>query len=530
MSESIRITEISWRRSYLCLEFEGPEGVWPVLAGKAGTFSFLPDEQAALYVTPREGCRYASLSLVNVEQGSMLPEGSYELRARQEQGGEELALTFAPALLMRVNEISKVFRYYNRYSYLAWFSLEEEAGAAETGRVLLHTEFAVRNENPGSRGRRRDFLSKGMQEIYDLARRTAKGHEKRILFFSETRDFMPGNFQAVYERMLARGMDKEYEIKVVLRNDVGKGASKMAKAKLLAMLARYDYIFVEDYVPLFTGIRPATEVRLIQLWHAGFGYKAVGYTRFGIKGSPHPYHSCHRHYTDAVVGNEGLKEIYAEVYGIDRTHIHATGMPRLSDFLDAQRIAAARERLATEYPQIKDRRVILFAPTYRGSNQKAADYRITEDDQKLLYELCRDTDAVILFKAHHFIDRRLALTPGVEDRILDLSGEAIEDLMYVSDLLITDYSSCFYDYLLLRRPVLFYLPDEEAFTAFRGVCCPVGSTVPGPVARTVPELCALLRQEELPLPKPQSFMLDNALTNGRYTAADRVLDAIFGEK
>ena len=96
MSESIRITEISWRRSYLCLEYEGPEDAWPVLEGKAGTFPFLPDEQAALYVTPREGHRYAFLSLVNVEQGNMLPEGSYELRARQEKSGEELALTFAP--------------------------------------------------------------------------------------------------------------------------------------------------------------------------------------------------------------------------------------------------------------------------------------------------------------------------------------------------------------------------------------------------------------------------------------------------
>ena len=116
------------------------------------------------------------------------------------------------------------------------------------------------------------------------------------------------------------------------------------------------------------------------------------------------------------------------------------------------------------------------------------------------------------------------------DRFLDLSDESINDLMYVSDVLITDYSSCFYDFLLLQKPILFYVYDVERYSATRGVHYSIEETAPGLIVKTSEELIHILREGSIARTEPRSYMIDMALTNGTYPASDRILDAVFPKK
>jgi len=92
-------------------------------------------------------------------------------------------------------------------------------------------------------------------------------------------------------------------------------------------------IFVELTVPIFKYIDLSDKTKLIQVWHAGVGFKSVGYARFGFAG-PEPYDSCHRKYDYAIVGSKALVPVYAEVFGIDKNKILPYGLPRLDNFLD----------------------------------------------------------------------------------------------------------------------------------------------------------------------------------------------------
>ncbi|HEX6684714.1 MAG TPA: CDP-glycerol glycerophosphotransferase family protein, partial [Candidatus Limnocylindrales bacterium] len=69
-------------------------------------------------------------------------------------------------------------------------------------------------------------------------------------------------------------------------------------------------------------------------------------------------------------------------------------------------------------------------------------------------------------------------------------GPAIEELMLVSDVLVTDYSSVMFDYALLDRPIVIYAPDWEEYVNARGVYFDLLSEAPGVVARTPQELVA----------------------------------------
>ena len=159
---------------------------------------------------------------------------------------------------------------------------------------------------------------------------------------SETRVPIGGNLKAIDSRIKERGLDKEFKIKLLLfQKHYSKVKLKtfFTWSRLLWLIAKQDYIFVDDYVPIFKTITLYKDTKLIQVWHAGVGFKSVGYSRFGKAGSPLPKDSCHRKYDYALVGSNGLIPVYEEVFGIPRNHFIATGLPRLDDYLNQNKIS-----------------------------------------------------------------------------------------------------------------------------------------------------------------------------------------------
>ena len=482
--------------------------------------------EASSRVTFSNGTRTLELTRENdwycmniccTDDGQFLPEGVWILTAENEAVGTDVLKT--------LDTLSRVFAYDGQYAYTV--RAEYDAAADQ---LQFHTMFMRRDPHPKKRSLKQEWFRKGVQSIYQAAQLLHPGRNKQILFLSETRTDLSDNMQHIYEAMLRRGMDQNYRIHFHLQNDLSQSVSLLRFVRLASKLAGYGTIFVDDYIPLLSYLELDQRTKLIQLWHAGFGYKLVGYARFGITGSPHPFRSCHRQYTHAVIGNPDLIPVYAEVFGADPKILLPTGMPRLEDFLDPERAERAKEAFFQAHPELQGKRIILFAPTYRGFDQKDAHYEYDRIDQDALYAMCQETDSVILFKWHHFIRKRMEIRQEYAERFLDLSEENINELMYVSDVLITDYSSCFYDYLLLQKPVLFYVYDVERYAATRGVHYDIEETAPGLILKSSEELIRVLRQKAIPRTEPRAFMIDMALTNGAYTASDRVLDAVFTEK
>lgn len=434
-------------------------------------------------------------------------------------------ISYDPELLNKIDNLDRVFRYgKNHYAYTCVFVPKTNA----EGNVYLAMDvmFYMRNKTPRRRtGSKRQRQKDIFAACYALMTKIVPRKEDRILFFKENGEEPTENMAALRQRMYERDMQHEFDIRGRFRNIFAGKQRILPWLGDLFAIARSKYIFVDDYTPVFNFIDPGDDVVLTQIWHAGVGFKSVGYARFGLKGSPDPYNSAHRRYTYALVGNKYLRTIYSEVFGIEEEALLATGMPRLDHFLDEGTGEAYHAEMVERYPWAEQGRVIVFAPTFRGTGQRSAYYPYDAIDMDRLYEMCVRTNSYFVFEMHHFIKRRPEIPEEYGDRIFDLSDESLNKLFFVADVLVTDYSSCFYDYLLLKKPVVFFVPDKTAYSLIRGVQRPVDELAPGVICNDFNEFLDVLEHSRYESVTPHPSSIDRAIERGML-ASDRAIDTI----
>ena len=139
------------------------------------------------------------------------------------------------------------------------------------------------------------------------------------------------------------------------------------------------------------------------------------------------------------------------------------GYPR-NDFLinyNKEDIARIKKALNIEN---ETRKILLYAPTYRDNQHTAGlgyTYKTEVDFDKLKKDLSKEY--IILFRAHWLVAQDFDFEK-YKDFVIDVSNyDDINELYVISDMLITDYSSVFFDYANLKRPIIFYMYDLAAY-------------------------------------------------------------------
>lgn len=356
--------------------------------------------------------------------------------------------------------------------------------------------------------------------VYRLARTLNPPRGNRILFASEMRTGLEGNLARVHERMVERELSSQYKFRYSFR--VPRIATKQTTLRTIYLLATSDIVLVDDYFGLLETLRLSPKTKIIQLWHAGSGFKAVGYSRFGVYGSPR-LQNAHRKYTYAITGSSHLVPVYAEAFGIEESAVIPTGLPRIDTFLDTERTQKVVSDFFAEYPHLAGKRIILFAPTFRGRGIQDAHYDYSRIDFDRLYEVCGD-NAVVLFRMHHFVRTPVPIPQAYSDRLYNFASfPSTNDLLQVTDVLITDYSSIIYEFSLLNKPMLFYAYDKEVYSATRGFHRDFDLAAPGKVCESFDELAKAIQTEDYDTWKIEAFRRENfdRIDTG---SADRVID------
>jgi CDP-ribitol ribitolphosphotransferase len=336
-----------------------------------------------------------------------------------------------------------------------------------------------------------------------------------------------GNLKLIHDRMLARGLGRRYRVRSIFKPSVRARRGLADRIRLVWLLARADVILLDDYQPAIYRLPAREGVRIIQLWHAWGAFKTVGYSRIGKPGGPSPYGSVHRNYTHATVSSTWEMPFYAEAFGIPESAVVPTGTPRMDEFLDPRRQEEGRQRALDAIPAARGRRVILFAPTFRGSGARTAHYPMEMIDLGAFHALCVERDAVVIFKMHPFVRRELEIPTELNDRLIDAShsGTEVNDFLLISDLLITDYSSLVFEYSTLNRPMLFFAFDLEEYVASRDFYEPFADFVPGRIVRSFTELLDAIRRDDYERHKVAPFAKRH-LPEGEGSATDRIIDQL----
>lgn len=173
-----------------------------------------------------------------------------------------------------------------------------------------------------------------------------------------------------------------------------------------------------------------------------------------------------------------------------------TGYPR-NDFLLKQEKS---QELISKHPFL-DKRVILYAPTWRELNQATVFFPFSDYNPKELNNFLQEQDSYLLIRAHkeELLKSNTGYNSNFEscDRILYAGNDIFPDvseLLIYTDILITDYSSIYIDYLLLNRPIIFFCHDLEQYSATNGLLFDYDSVTPGDKVFTQKEFLDSLKK------------------------------------
>lgn len=175
-----------------------------------------------------------------------------------------------------------------------------------------------------------------------------------------------------------------------------------------------------------------------------------------------------------------LVNIYSKAFdGFDFDKIFVSGLPR-NDYL--YRLVDRKERIRGKYDMPSDKKIILYAPTFR-------DKASTNDDSVILNTISFLSENLpvglsLAVRLHPSMVDRLPFDSGV----INLNICDVEEALVVADILITDYSSIIFDYSLLEKPMIFYVPDYDKYYDRRGFYFEYNEFVPGPIYKNYTDL------------------------------------------
>ena len=236
---------------------------------------------------------------------------------------------------------------------------------------------------------------------------------------------------------------------------------------------------------------PRGEPVYVQCWH-GTPLKRLGYDISISDNSMNSLEEIRSKYrTDAkkfsylISPSPFTTEKFASAWDLVRTNqmhkIIEEGYPRNDRLINT---TAEERKEIRKSLGVDDKKVILYAPTWRDNQHSSGEgytYKTEVDFDKLKTEL--GDEYVILFRAHYLVANSFDFK-RYRGFVEDVSSYSdINDLYIAADILVTDYSSVFFDYANLRKPVIFYMYDlEEYANELRGFYISL-EELPGPIVR-----------------------------------------------
>lgn len=263
----------------------------------------------------------------------------------------------------------------------------------------------------------------------------------------------------------------------------------------LFMMARAKYWVYNSRMPLW--IPKPRHTIFLQTWHGTPLKKlAADMDQVHISGSntdeyKQDFLKSAEKWDYLVSPNAYSTAIFKRAFQFNQTMIES-GYPRNDLLLNFNNTATINE-IKKRYNFPVNKKVILYAPTWRDDQLQGSGGRDLQLDLDRMKEAFGD-DYILLLRLHYFVAEKLDVT-RYDGYVVDCTyHEDIRELYLISDLLITDYSSVFFDYANLRRPMIFFVPDLENYRDnLRGFYFDFEKSAPGPLVKTTEEVITIIK-------------------------------------
>ncbi|MBI0577728.1 CDP-glycerol glycerophosphotransferase family protein [Neobacillus cucumis] len=229
----------------------------------------------------------------------------------------------------------------------------------------------------------------------------------------------------------------------------------------------------------------------LQTWH-GTPLKKLGFD-IDIEGpetlARENFYVESRNWDYLISANPYSSEIFRKAFKFDKEMLEV-GYP-LNDIFYRKGLQNKIEELKEKLKLPKDKKIILYAPTWRDNEMVGSwehSFQLKFDLDKYYEQL--HSDHILLLRMHHLISDSMEIDEKYKEFVYDFSKyDDIQELYVISDILITDYSSVFFDFANTKRPMLFYAYDYEMYKEnIRGFYLNMEEDLPGPVIQNDEDL------------------------------------------
>ncbi|API87373.1 CDP-glycerol glycerophosphotransferase family protein [Francisella uliginis] len=304
-----------------------------------------------------------------------------------------------------------------------------------------------------------------------------------------------------------------------------------------------EYLLVSEF--LFVKHSPVINIpfplddkkhKFINLWH-GIPFKRIGVASLDTQSKLDSIINVHNSKCYAVISSSDIDRLAmsASFYPLKYSDIWLTGLPR-HDFIIKQESdlpKELRDDICRLNRILDGRKLILYAPTFRNA-QKEAYYNFSEEEKKVLYKYLEKNNLVLGIREHMADTSNSYSSQLVNSNVINMGSakfETIEPIYRKTDLLITDYSSCFVDFMLTNKPMISFAYDYEAYREKeRGTFYDLNFVFPGDICDNVEQLIESLQKYHYNGYKPNdsSYFIKKQIfhkfTDGK--SSKRIVDCI----
>lgn len=364
-----------------------------------------------------------------------------------------------------------------------------------------------------------------------------KVDENTVLFVSFHGRGMTDNPMAIYEELKK---ENKYTLIWALSKDGMEKAPKDVEAvpyaslKYLYYLGRSKYWVFNCKMPEY--VTKKEEQIYLQTWH-GTPLKRLARDIIVPEGTTFyrsemsfqemvkSYDKDVNNYNYMVSPNSFTTEVFQSAFGIEKKKLIETGYPRndiLSKFTEEE-----SQHIRKKYNIPAGKKVILYAPTWRDNHYKSSGYVFHLEVEFAKWKEKLGEEYVILFKPHYLISNGFDLKAFEGFVYLVPAQDEISDLYIISDILVTDYSSVFFDYAVLNRPIYFYMFDLEHYkNELRGFYIDIYTELPGQIYTKEEQLIEDMSKQNYDYEQLKEFNTRfNNMEDGN--ASKRVVEAVF---
>ena len=357
--------------------------------------------------------------------------------------------------------------------------------------------------------------------------------ERKVVFIEPRYDTLSNNFEEIYQ---ALENEYDFKLKVCLLHDISVSREEYRQncIDMVKEVATAKYVFLDDASRPLSAIEKRPETVVTELWHACGAFKKFGFSTadliFGSDGESLKQFPFYANLNYVTVSSPEVIWAYEEAMLLEdkNTEVVPTGVSRTDKFFRDDTKKKAYEKLYSLMPSAKGKKVILYAPTFRGRVRKAK----TPDklDVGAFYNELSD-EYVMLFKHHPFVKSRPAVADEYKSFACDMTDEmSIDELLCVADICISDYSSLVFEYSLFERPMVFFAYDIDEYNDWRGFYYNYDELTPGPVYKTNEEIINYIKNIDSMFEKQQVVDFRNKfMCSCDGHATERILRLVFGD-